>query len=305
MAPLQIKQNILAGIDGQIARARRGEPSGVFIKTNSITDKDVILKIVEASQAGVECTLLVRGISCIVPGVEGYTDNVRVVSIVGRLLGAQPHLRLRNARDCKIYLSSADLMTRNMDKRIEIAWPVLNKELHDQIVAYLDTCMADTAKLRELFAERPLHALGHFAKKDDQGRARFVRLPKRAHRRALRRHHGRPSPTLSAKRTAAGSPTSSTKRSSQAPWRAAIREQTAPPPQPRRKRPQLSSARCPKPTCARTRDRSRTCARTRDRSRTCAPTRRNAEQAPTRETSTREPSEACGVDGEDRGGTWP
>ena len=88
VAPLQIKQNILAGIDDQIRKHREGQPSGIFFKTNSITDKEIIEKIVEASQAGVKCNLLVRGISCIVPGVEGYTDNVCVDSIVGRLLWA-------------------------------------------------------------------------------------------------------------------------------------------------------------------------------------------------------------------------
>ena len=73
VAPLQIKPMILAGIDAQIARAQGGEPSGLFFKTNSITDKDVIEKLVEASQAGVPVTLFVRGISCIVPGLEGLT----------------------------------------------------------------------------------------------------------------------------------------------------------------------------------------------------------------------------------------
>ena len=86
VAPLQIKPMILAGIDAQIERKKAGEPCGLFFKTNSITDKDVIEKIVEASQAGVNVTLFVRGISCIVPGLEGYTEHVRVVSIVGRLL---------------------------------------------------------------------------------------------------------------------------------------------------------------------------------------------------------------------------
>ena len=82
VAPLMIKQNILRNIDVQIERARRGEKCGLFFKTNSITDKEVIDKLVEASQAGVPIDLFVRGISCILPGVEGYTDRVREVSIV-------------------------------------------------------------------------------------------------------------------------------------------------------------------------------------------------------------------------------
>lgn len=170
VAPLQIKQNIIAGIDEQIALAKEGKPASLFFKTNSITDKEIIEKIVEASQAGVQCTLLVRGISCIVPGIPGYTDNVCVVSIVGRLL---EHSRIyifgSFNSDFKMYLSSADLMTRNMDKRIEIAWPVISPELRDQIVGYIGTCMADTAKLRDLLPNRTYTDIGFFAKPERQG----------------------------------------------------------------------------------------------------------------------------------------
>ncbi|MDJ1650510.1 MULTISPECIES: polyphosphate kinase 1 [Gordonibacter] len=169
VAPLQIKPMILAGIDTQIAHARAGEPCGLFFKTNSVTDKDVIEKIVEASQAGVPVTLFVRGISCIVPGLPGWTENVRVVSIVGRLL---EHSRIYGfgPRDSmKLYLSSADLMTRNMDKRIEIAWPVLNDDLREQILGYLDVSLSDTAKLRELLPDKSYTPLGMFAEKDDAG----------------------------------------------------------------------------------------------------------------------------------------
>lgn len=171
VAPLQIKPMILARIDREIERARSGEETGLFFKTNSITDKTIIDKLAEASRAGVPITLLVRGISCIVPGLEGFTENVRVVSIVGRLLehsriyGFGPHDRM------KIYLSSADLMTRNMDKRIEIAWPVLDDELREQIVGYLDTTLNDTAKLRELLPDKSYTPLGAFARKDDDGNA--------------------------------------------------------------------------------------------------------------------------------------
>lgn len=167
VAPLQIKQNILRGIDEQIARKKKGLPNGLFFKTNSITDKDVIDKIVEASQAGVKCTLLVRGISCIVPGIKGYTDNVCVVSIVGRLL-EHSRIYLFGAfdDDFDVYLSSADLMTRNMDKRIEVAWPVKDPELRKLLLGYIGTCMADTAKLRDLLPNKKYTELGYFAKEN-------------------------------------------------------------------------------------------------------------------------------------------
>ncbi|MEC4295145.1 polyphosphate kinase 1 [Adlercreutzia shanghongiae] len=169
VAPLMIKQNILRNIDVQIERARRGEPSGLFFKTNSITDKEVIDKLVEASQAGVPIDLFVRGISCILPGVEGYTDRVREVSIVGQLLEHSRVYGFGPRDDCKIYLSSADLMTRNMDKRIEIAWPILNDTLRNQVLGYLGICYSDTAKLRELLPDGSYTPLGSFAERDESG----------------------------------------------------------------------------------------------------------------------------------------
>lgn len=170
VAPLQIKPMIIAGIDRQIENAHAGKPCGLFFKTNSVTDKEVIDKIAEASQAGVPVTMLVRGISCIVPGVPGYTDNVRVVSIVGRLLEHSRIYGFGPYKEMSIYLSSADLMTRNMDKRIEIAWPILDEDLRRQVVEYLDVCLHDTAKLRELLPDGTYTPLGALAKPDEHGK---------------------------------------------------------------------------------------------------------------------------------------
>lgn len=173
VAPLQIKQLLTEKIDEQIALSREGAPCGLFFKTNSITDKDIIEKLAQASQAGVPVTMLVRGISCIVPGVEGYTDNVRIVSIVGRLLehsriyGFGPH------DDMQLYLSSADLMTRNLDKRIEIAWPLLHEDARKKVLHYIDTCMADTAKLRELLPDGTYTDLRALATEEDRKAGRF------------------------------------------------------------------------------------------------------------------------------------
>ena len=179
VAPLQIKPMILAGIDAQIERKKAGEPCGLFFKTNSITDKDVIEKIVEASQAGVNVTLFVRGISCIVPGLEGYTEHVRVVSIVGRLLEHSRIYGFGPRDNMKVYLSSADLMTRNMDKRVEIAWPVLDEKLRDRILSYIDVSLSDTAKLRELLPNRRYTPLGFFAQVSPEGKT--IRFDSQVH----------------------------------------------------------------------------------------------------------------------------
>ncbi len=168
VAPLQIKPYIIAGINKQIELAKQGEPCGLMFKTNSITDRAIIDKLAEASQAGVPVTLLVRGISCIVPGVPGHTDNVRVVSIVGRLLEHSRIYGFGPRETMRVYLSSADLMTRNMDKRIEIAWPVLNETLRQEIISYFETCLTDTAKLRELLPDGTYTALRRFVREGEQ-----------------------------------------------------------------------------------------------------------------------------------------
>ena len=179
VAPLQVKPLILKNIDHQIELARRGEPCGLFFKTNSVTDKEIIDKIAEASQAGVKTVMLVRGISCLVPGVEGYTENVRVVSIVGRMLEHSRIYGFGPRANMKVYLASADLMTRNMDKRVEIAWPVLDEKLRDRILSYIDVSLSDTAKLRELLPNRRYTPLGFFAQVSPEGKT--IRFDSQAH----------------------------------------------------------------------------------------------------------------------------
>ena len=169
VAPLQIKPLILKKIDDQIQRAKQGLSNGVLFKTNSVTDKEIIDKIAEASQAGVHTTLFVRGISCIIPGVKGYTDNVEVVSIVGRLLEHSRIYGFGAQDEMEIYLSSADLMTRNMDKRIEIAWPIHEQALKQQVLEYLDISLSDTAKLRKLQSNLEYTPLEYFAERNKSG----------------------------------------------------------------------------------------------------------------------------------------
>ncbi len=169
VAPLQLKPLILNSLEEQIALARQGKPCGAFLKTNSITDKEVIEKIAEASQAGVKITLFVRGICCLVPHIKGETENVRVISIVGRLLEHSRIYCFGPSDNCSIYLSSADLMTRNLTKRIEIAWPLLDQEIKNKVLTYISICMHDTAKLRELRPNGTYTPLGAFRDLDMDG----------------------------------------------------------------------------------------------------------------------------------------
>ena len=164
VAPLQIKERLLELFDEQIKLAHAGKPCGVFLKTNSVTDKNLIEKIVEASQANVPVKMLVRGICCLVPGIPGYTDNVSVVSIVGRLLEHSRIYLFGTPNDVQhLYMSSADLMTRNMDKRVEIMWPIKNPALQARVLDYIDKSLHDTVKLRELRPDSTYTPIGYFA----------------------------------------------------------------------------------------------------------------------------------------------
>lgn len=169
VAPLQIKPTIMKKIDAEIEKAQRKEACGLFFKTNAITDKEIIEKLAEASRANVPIILFVRGICCLIPGIAGHTENVRVVSVVGRLLEHSRIFGFGAFDSMELYLSSADLMTRNMDRRVEIAWPVLNEDLRLSIIEYLKTMLADTAKLRELRSDKTYTPLGYFAKTDNRG----------------------------------------------------------------------------------------------------------------------------------------
>ena len=160
VAPLQIEPRIIELLDQEMAKAREGKPCGVFLKTNSVTDTKIIRKIAEASQAGVPVTMLVRGICCLIPQVKGYTENVHVYSIVGKLLEHSRIYCFGVGDDVKMYLSSADLMTRNMSKRVEIAWPIFNNDIRTRILDYIHTSLKDTAKLRELLPDGTYTPLG-------------------------------------------------------------------------------------------------------------------------------------------------
>ena len=153
----------------EIELAKQGEPCGLMFKTNSITDRAIIDKLAEASQAGVPITLLVRGISCIVPGVEGY-DRQRPRRSRSSAACSSTAASTDSARatTMRVYLSSADLMTRNMDKRVEIAWPVLNEALRQEIISYFETCLTDTAKLRELLPDGTYTPLRQFVREGEQ-----------------------------------------------------------------------------------------------------------------------------------------
>ncbi len=148
VAPACLRTKILAYIDGEMARAGAGEPAYLGFKLNGLTDKQLIDKLIEASQAGVKIDLIVRGVCCLTGGVPGLTDNIRVVSIVGRYLEHARIYIFGEGERRKVYLSSADFMTRNTTRRVEVAAPVDDPALRAHLEQMFADELRDTAKGR-------------------------------------------------------------------------------------------------------------------------------------------------------------
>ena len=147
VAPNAMKNRLMQMIDGEIAKGAEGR---IVIKANSITERDLIDKLSQASCAGVQIDLIIRGICCIVPGVTGKTENIRVTSIVGRFLEHSRIYSFGKGDDKKLYLSSADVMTRNQIRRVEVACPVQSAEIRGMLSDYLERLLADNTKAWKL-----------------------------------------------------------------------------------------------------------------------------------------------------------
>ena len=146
VAPKGLKSRIVELIDNEITYKDKGY---IGIKMNSLTDKDIIEKLAEASRAGVKIELVVRGICCLIAGVEGDTENIRVISIVGRFLEHSRIYIFGTGDRRRVYISSADFMTRNTERRVEVAAPLLDKGIADRAVNIFETMLRDNVKARE------------------------------------------------------------------------------------------------------------------------------------------------------------
>ena len=157
VAPKCLQNKILAMLDEEIAHARNGEEAYAGFKLNSLTDKKIIDKLIEASEAGVKIDMVVRGICCLIPGVEGKTENIRIISIVGRFLEHSRIYIFGNSKRRKYYIASADFMTRNTVRRVEVAAPVYDERLQNKLQDMFDIMLADNQKARYLDAEGNYH----------------------------------------------------------------------------------------------------------------------------------------------------
>ena len=159
VAPSSLKTGIIREIDREIAKRGEGR---IFIKMNAITDIDLIEKLKQASCAGVRVRMIVRGICCILPDIPEKTENIEVISIVGRFLEHSRVYCFGQGNDERMYIASADFMTRNTEKRVEVACPIYDRNVREKIHDLMDTCWADNVKARALtrdgsYRTRPIH----------------------------------------------------------------------------------------------------------------------------------------------------
>ena len=147
-APNCLQNRVIEMIDGQIELAKSGQPSYIGLKMNSLTDKKIIDKLVEASQAGVKIDMVIRGICCLIPGVQGYTENISVRSIVGRFLEHSRIYIFGVKENAHVYIASADFMTRNTLRRVEVAAPIENEKLKKLLLDMFDVMLRDNQKAR-------------------------------------------------------------------------------------------------------------------------------------------------------------
>ena len=150
VAPNGLKSGIMKLIGEETKKAATGGKGNIFMKMNSLTDREIIDKLSEASRAGVHVSLVIRGICCLLPGIEGKTEHISVTSIVGRFLEHSRIYCFGSGAEMKLYISSADMMTRNTQRRVEIACPVFDRACRLKVLEYIDTLLRDNVKARRL-----------------------------------------------------------------------------------------------------------------------------------------------------------
>lgn len=194
ISPDGIRDFINEKLDDEIAIAKAGQPAVVKMKMNSLSDPQIISKLYEASHAGVKIQLIIRGICCLRTGIKGISDNIEVHSIIGRLLEHSRIYYFSNDGEPQIYLSSADMMTRNLNRRVELLFPLLQPEISHRAMTIFETMWADTVKTRILQPDNT------YARVDGRGlevldsQAEFIREAEQA----VKADHGDTTPTSNA-----------------------------------------------------------------------------------------------------------
>lgn len=157
VAPINIRQKFIQLIFREIQHKNEGNPARIIMKFNSLTDPAMIAALYEASNAGVKIDLIIRGVCCLIPGKKGLSENISVRSIVGRYLEHSRIFYFYNNGDEEFYLSSADLMQRNLDRRVEVVFPITNLKLKQELMTALEIYLKDNVKARVLDSEGNYH----------------------------------------------------------------------------------------------------------------------------------------------------
>ncbi len=145
-SPFTLHSGLIGKIEREIRHARQGKPAKIIIKANAIVEEQAIQALYRASQAGVVVKLIIRGVCCLRPGIPGVSENIEVRSIIGRFLEHGRVYAFENDGQQEIYASSADLMNRNMFRRVEICFPIENKKLHNRVLHDLDLYLRDNTQ---------------------------------------------------------------------------------------------------------------------------------------------------------------
>lgn len=161
VAPKCLQSKVIEKIEEQIQKQKNGETAYIGLKMNSLTDKRIIDKLIDASKAGVKIDMIVRGICCLIPGVEGETENIHVISVVGRFLEHSRIYIFGSKERRKYYIASADFMTRNTVRRVEVAAPVYNDKLKTKLQEMFDVMLSDNQKARKLEADGNYHRVSN------------------------------------------------------------------------------------------------------------------------------------------------
>ena len=176
VAPHGMRTFFCRMIRSETENAKKGLPSGITAKVNSLVDPEIISLLYEASQAGVPVKLVVRGICCLIPGLEGISENITVISIVGQLLEHSRIFKFENGGNPKIYMGSADWMPRNLDRRIELVFPIEDEDLKQRAFEVLDILLSDNTNARVMLPDTSYQHVSRRGKTACSSQLTFYRI---------------------------------------------------------------------------------------------------------------------------------
>lgn len=180
VAPINLREEMARRIQREVEHAKAGRPAHIIFQMNALVDPELIEDLYEASRAGVKIDLIIRGICCLVPGLKGWSENIRVVSIVGRFLEHARIFYFENGGASELYAGSADLMQRNLDRRVEVVFPIENPAIKEKVVGkILATLLVDNVQARVLKSDGTYERLKPEARKRRDSQVIFQRAPRR------------------------------------------------------------------------------------------------------------------------------